>query len=988
MADSIILFNNDIVPLSAVSDKEVFDPSDQNLLFFPNGRLKRFVKNNKAYLALFESKQKSNEEPKFRGYFLENSFWDYNKDNFKKNVSETDRKYLNFPFEYSYPLNYHPIQNRIVIAYKDAILEPEESGSKLKILVKYKYFKYEDIKQIITTVNFENPNNVNINNTYSNIDSSLIPYYFFISKKQILGANNQLRDLSTDEIDVILDIVQVIDIIISDVGLTNYLTSQGVMEAFNVHLNLSNRYNTVPFGKFDPNYHKIYNQEYFNRFRLKLIEFRYWFLRYKQNYYEINKDELGIAILNIFPVEELASLSYDFKINAIDMILSDNRWTYFFSSSNLNLDEEEAIIKIVRSVYREIDGIPNYLEINKFLNFLNSVTESADIKKRSLTYYEILYRKITDPALFGDDGRGQKGQFVHAVYGLWMESEYNPAHSDQIIATNALTKFNYTAYRADYEYNITHKFHEEAAPLLLNYRSEKVLLWYADNYNFKFYNHKIAAMDTEAATIVGYYNIYQPIALAATNHDDTIIQMPIKGISNVNSPNNVQFINNCIPIFYLQYVDDLGDYSDAKQFVGTVANVALFFTGIGEIASLRYLRHFSVLKNIGTGLSSAEELLLWKAVGSLTSLAQVLSSAASLIYQIATDSCSIYYNNDLPPAEGTPEFEKYNFCQDVNKWLFALELVSLSADALSRRLLKRASQRMLKSMPADVAASLPNAERLLLNELADIAEDINKFLNELSDFQNVKSRISALKLTNEKKAYEFVLDFKGNKIALQEFNSDITLIDAWDEIEYLLVHKKEINFIKSYRQIKSNTHLLEHIHTGHPRIKLRKRNGVQISSEGVITGSHNLQGLRPPPPPALQLGEMSWLIPPLVENSDPLNPSFGYQQGSVQRNMSDLIDPKTKSAFVKGDGSSIVTKNNNVYFPENYSTKRINEEMAYANSKTDISKPIDVKINSIGEYSFFYKEYASDGHMLELVYFGTNSNPKLANLQTVYPLGF
>lgn len=214
------------------------------------------------------------------------------------------------------------------------------------------------------------------------------------------------------------------------------------------------------------------------------------------------------------------------------------------------------------------------------------------------------------------------------------------------------------------------------------------------------------------------------------------------------------------------------------------------------------------------------------------------------------------------------------------------------------------------------------------------------------------------------------------------------MIDEWDEIEFLLVYKKEINFIKSYRQIKSNTHLLEHIHTGHPRIKLRKRNGVQISSEGVITGSHNLQGLRPPPPPPLQLGEMSWLIPPLVENSDPLNPSFGYQQGSIQRNMSDLIDPKTKSAFVKGDGSSIVTENNNVYIPESYSNKRINEEMAYANSKTDISKPIDVKINSIGEYSFFYREYASDGDMLELVHFGTNSNPKLANLQTVYPLGF
>lgn len=996
MADSVILFNNDIVPLSAVSDKEIFDPSDQNMLFFPNGRLKRFVKNNKAYLALFDQKVISNGEPKFRGYFLENNFWDFNKDNIRRNATETDRRYLNFPFEYNYPLNYHPSQNRIVIAYKDLVLEPDgNNSSNLKIDVKYKFFNYEDIKQIIETVDFEKPNNADINHLYLSINSSLVPYYFFIINKQILGANKQLRDLTTGEIDELLEIVQVFNIIISDVDLINYLTTKGIMETFNVHLNLPNRYNTIPFGEIDPKYHNIYNEEYFARFRLKLIEFRYWLLRYKQNYNDINIDELTIAILNIFPVDELASLSYDFKIKAMDLILGKRSgWTNFFSSPTLNLKEEEAIVKIVRSVYREIQGTPNYQEINMFLKFLNSVSSNPNVTKESLTYYEILYRKITDPTLFGDDGRGQKGQFVHAVYGLWLESEYNPAHSDQVIATNALTKFKYTTYRADYDYEVTHKFHEEAAPLLLNYRSEKVLLWYSDNYNFKFYGHKIVALDTVTDTVAGYYNIYQPIALAATNHDDTIIKMPIKGISNVNSPNNAQFVNNCIPIFYLQYVDDLGDYSDAKQVIGTVANVALFFTGIGEIASLRYLRYFSVLKNIGTGLSSAEELLLWKAVGSLTSLAQVLSSAASLIYQIATDSCAIYYNNDLPPAEGTPEFEKYNFCQDVNKWLFALELVSLSADALSRRLLKRASQRMLKSMPADVAASLPNAERQLLNELADIAEDINKFLNELSDYPNVRDHISALKLTDEKKAYEFAFDFKGNKIALQEFNSDITLIDEWDEIEFLLVYKKEINFLKSYKRIKNDSVLLGHIHNGEATLTRKQRpiqSGGGFYNDANVSGYHNLDKIKNPPPGP---GEISFKGQPKYSN--PLDLNASYQQGKIERNMYDKIDDITNKPWSKKantppnsplhpDHLKVKDYTYNVFWPKNYSTKRINEEMAYAYTTININAPI-TKVNKEGIISNLYSGKATDGHVIHFQYY--DGNIRSGTLKSIYPANF
>lgn len=240
------------------------------------------------------------------------------------------------------------------------------------------------------------------------------------------------------------------------------------------------------------------------------------------------------------------------------------------------------------------------------------------------------------------------------------------------------------------------------------------------------------------------------------------------------------------------------------------------------------------------------------------------------------------------------------------------------------------------------------------------------------------------------KRNDFLLDF-GNAPddvldALNMDNGD--LINYWRQIDNLKGERVRIKYLRSYKSIINNSDLLRHVHLGDPRIKLRKRKGISVSSEGVITGSHNLELLRNPPPPPLLDGEMSWKIPPPVDNSNPLNPSLGYQQGTIQRNMHDQIDPKTNTYFVKGDGSSIVTKKDNVYFPESYTSQRINEELALVNSRIDILKPFDIKINSLGEYSFFYQAPASDGHMLELVFHGANANPITATLNTIYPLNF
>jgi hypothetical protein len=233
----------------------------------------------------------------------------------------------------------------------------------------------------------------------------------------------------------------------------------------------------------------------------------------------------------------------------------------------------------------------------------------------------------------------------------------------------------------------------------------------------------------------------------------------------------------------------------------------------------------------------------------------------------------------------------------------------------------------------------------------------------------------------------FMRDFMGNNTKLASFNSESHLIDSWDEIQNLKVYRVDLKFLRSYYNIKNNLDLQDHVHLGDFSIKMRGGNAT--IGEAKIVGSHNLVALRNPPPPPLLSGEMSWKIPPPVEYSNPSDILNSYSQGKVQRDMSDLIDPMTGTNYVNGDGISIATKKKlNVYFPKNYSTQRINEEMSYALSQIDIKLPNKKEVNSLGQYSFTYFSKATDGHVLEIVYLSNNSNPLNGTLQTIYPQNF
>lgn len=834
MKDLVVLYTGDIVYLSSISEDEIFDLSNNDLLFFSNGRVRRFKKNGIAYMAIFDEENNN----KFDSYRSEINFWNNNKIN--KNRTDTAANYTALGDRFNIldiiPINVDSKAN-VILAHEE--IYPQSLNTQgIKTETLYRSIPFGIASPLKETIDLYFIPSLSeydfVDTTAKSVYPLLTPYYNFIKNKKYLGANGQLRDLTDSETSILTDVIQVFDFIFTQSGFLSHLTTLKLNEPFNKTIDLINRYNHN-YGTIDIKYHTLYNDEYFARLRLGLIEFKYWLIQYKDDYTKINSNDLVVYIVNLFDPVELSYLSYETKTNLLDKILIDNFWVIGNWGFN-KLNEEEAILKIIRCIAKEdLDGTLNYSEIDKFMDFLNVIYDFS--KKQTL--YEVLYDRINDSAFLNDDGKGNKGQLVKIVYNLWSESKFNPQHSVSSIAQNALGLFQYTPYNSRWQSDdptiIFPILDENAAPMLINYESEKTLLWYIDNFNFEFYKNKIVAKENikdYGYQPYGVYNIFQPIALKVTDANDTIIRMPVKGI--VEGGNIEDFINNCIPVFYLQYVDDLGDYSDTKETIGIAIDIVLTFSGVGNIAKLRHVKDLSLLRKffVAGELSLAESASLTRALSGLASGFEAIMGIASLVHSFATASCTIYYNNQQsPPEPNDPEYQKYKLCQNIDLWLFALEMISLSGDLLAKRAFKRATRKLQQSIPS---GSEYNELRTAVNSLDELDNLLVYFLQSLqTTHPTVFSRVN--NFTTQEKKFTFMFDFEGRPSALSELETNPYLLDdAWDDILHLTTYRNNLEFLESYYFINKDVRcakLRDHLLTGH------------YNSTGTsVSGWHHIEG--------------------------------------------------------------------------------------------------------------------------------------------------
>jgi len=772
-------------------------------------------------------------------------------------------------------------------------------------------------------------------------------------------------------------------------------------------------------------YYSYFNERYLSLLYVRLHEFYLWARR------DIFKSEFELLgwIAGVLGEHALRYLNFEKKIELLQRVLEDNwwvsgRWNPFESKNKLT--EEEILVAIVKSIkVKDQNGILNYTNINDFMDLLKN-SPFYEATTSSKTLYQVLYSKINDDVLLNDTGEGAKGQFVKAVYNLWADSKYNP--SNDLLPENDRIMPDYTNYHALWKYddaNQTNEIDYTAKPLLINYESEKFLLWYNDNFEFPFYKDKILAsrevsnsgyeitLKTLANLLTpfktfdftkyipyGYYDIFDPVSIRHTNTNDTIIKIPLSVASlqnpcDVNEANN----NNEIPIFFLKYVNDLANYSNFKETIGTTLDVALTFTGVGGIVTkIRYLNKASVLRRylspaLRSGLSFAERQLITRTLRQVTFASwEIILGTAGILHSMSTSSCTNYLDPCNPLQPGDPNYEQYQDCQAIQGWLLALEIFTLSGDLLAKRyfrkksfeLRQRITEQRINDFPDnlidnDVPITKQQANDLL-EELASLNIHLDNFmLNLQQTHPTVYAKVDAF--TDTDKKFAFMFDFENAHVSvLDELNLSPDLIDNWLEVEHLFAHRKKLNFLKAYKRIKGESGLLNHVHLGDSRLISNPPNPTGAE----ITGYHNPNKLVNPPPGAGQIsfkGTIDYTNPNDIFNS--------YTQGKIERNMYDYTDPSTNAPWKQFNSNPPnhmkVKKAKNVFWPSSYNTQRINEEMALVLSSIKQAE-VKVKIDNNNVISYFYKAKATDGHTIEVCFRGGNLNS--GTLETIYPAYF
>lgn len=797
-----------------------------------------------------------------------------------------------------------------------------------------------------------------------------------VKEKKFLRPSGKISALTQFQVDMVENIVMVFDQLFRLSGFVSKLEKHGFKHIFIKHFELIHYYGAKNAAELEK-YHQTFNASYFDLLRVRLNEFFFW--ARSGLLLAASKTNLLSRIFGLFNTVTLKHLKYLEKLDLLKVMLHRNIWVsgrWLPSTSNYKLTEEEVLVKIVKSIAVEDEhGNLNYVHINLFMDALNS-PPFYEASTNNKTLFQILYDRINDQVFFGDDGKGPRGQLVNEIYLLWFNSKYNP-NSDHPanIANSVEYKYLPNNLEDGYLPNDTPINDTSPSPFLINYESQKYLFWYKDNFLFRFEENKIKALiyDPKVTraeffpaewfdedvdhSLFGYYDVFQPIAIKNSNSLDTIIRIPIGSEINpceVNESNN----NNSIPIFYLKYIDDLGDYSDTKEKVGIVADVLLTFTGIGNITKARHLLKISVLRRYLTGkaISEAAKQALMRSLR-IVGFAkwEVFIGVFSSVHALTTAGCQKYADDPCnPPKQGTPEYKEYESCQTVQNWLLAIELLTFSGDLLAKRFVKRASKKLYNKLPEN----FPRNKKKVIGDLADIDIEYNKFLNFLEDegYSIIKDKIE--KFTEDKR-FAFFFDFQNDIHKLQLLKNNPDLMDAWNGFTIHQHLRKEFRYLDSFKRLSSDAHSHE---IDHITKVVNKSTGT-----GFQPGAgHSYENIRngdilDPDTQGLPDDMKSTLVSP------PVNGHKNYDV--LWYKYFDDIDvpadaPTNNIKQFNGVWYKKKSANKNTIWNKDWDNQRIKEEMVFLWANKDIQRlgrATGKRIDGVQQYKAIYTSTLTDG---------------------------
>ena len=857
MREAVVLMNGQIIYLDAITNDSVYNPLTTEVVFdFSTGRVKEFTKNNKTYMAFY-----SVDNDEFLYYIESNHFW--KSATFSKKEHDYSTSIASVFSDYVFRVINEDNFSTDVAGFGIIDVDPGTKVIMCKETLGFLENQNQEFegKFYFHKESFTYPNRPLKSNENIGVGISGLPNYMVYTEVSIPIVNSDIEDylnsfsskqykrIINDQVDyyfedshrlIITEITFLFNKIFKNSRFLTFINNPenlDVKKVFQKHFEIINHTGIQPY------FHDIYTEPFMNLFRIRLVEFYTWISSTNIN----NQDDIDVyvRVISLFSEKELMELDYLTKVDILHRLLKGNlwvsgRWNPFYSGNKLT--EEETIVKLIRSFYREDNGNIVYSEINSLFDLLNRQYRYSTNKNYSL--FQALYEKIQDTILFEDNGKGARGQLVNALYILWTHSKFNPNHQIPSIADNALTFFTYSSGNAQWEFyetgNNNPSIDETKSPAIIPYKSDKKLLWYFDNFKFAFVNNKIYAYQETGKSwgmylkdilanisnpvlgvykqlqgkyaLYGTYNYFQPISVAEYAKNETIINLPVNPKKyNPNNPCDPNAINNSFPIFYLQYIDDLGDYSDVKNTISTTIDIVLTFTGAGNLTKLRYLQKLSLLRKANfsyAALSSIEKEAIRVAfIRFAVSSAELLTGMASIVHNVVTGGCENQFPcSGVPPAQSSDAYKRYEACQKLQIWLFALELLSMSGDLLAERYFKKINHDIHGidfNDPAfhDPNHPMPHIDELTLalgdSPLDHVVDDFVDFLASLD--QQVVDRINSLNLTEKEKIafmYDFPIDEAADVHAL--FKTNPQFIDNWKKLNTLEIpDKTQLDVLKN-----------------------------------------------------------------------------------------------------------------------------------------------------------------------------------------------
>ena len=293
---------------------------------------------------------------------------------------------------------------------------------------------------------------------------------------------------------------------------------------------------------------------------------------------------------------------------SVDDLKADIRSMAQCDMDELGTDEESAIINAMDALGKK--------DANGLLDLLR---EQVVRPINNDTYYTLLYNGLDDIG-----GGTNFSKFTMLLYKYWtLSSKYN-----------------------------TNKTDVDVIP----YSSSKMLSFYFDNIDIESNDQDLNLSNNlvdDDGVVIGTYDLYDPIYIVDISN------------SKITS-NGLSMPAESLPFFYLKSFDRKNETSNTWLGTQVTVDIALTFTGVGNIAKLRHLKHLTTLNKLKVIIGTVE----------------VTSGVANLLLKYS--EC----NTD--------------FCKAMGTYLFWIEVATFSMDIATEAKIIQAAKDARKAADATI----------------------------------------------------------------------------------------------------------------------------------------------------------------------------------------------------------------------------------------------------------------------------------------------